>query len=66
MTNNDNKEFKEPIIENNETNAPEGLYYIENGLMVFTEKFHLRRGYCCTNGCRHCPYRGKQKVSPSK
>src|SRR5688500_19860718 len=31
-------------------------YYFENGLMVFTEAYHLRRGYCCKSGCRHCPY----------
>jgi len=34
----------------------EGLYYIENGFYVFTEKYHLQRGYCCKSGCRHCPY----------
>ena len=31
-------------------------YYIENGLYVFTAWFHLKRGECCKNGCRHCPY----------
>ncbi|MGI8654232.1 MAG: DUF5522 domain-containing protein [Pyrinomonadaceae bacterium] len=31
-------------------------YYWENGLMVFTARFHLGRGYCCKNDCRHCPY----------
>jgi 23S rRNA (cytidine1920-2'-O)/16S rRNA (cytidine1409-2'-O)-methyltransferase len=31
-------------------------YYIEDGLMVLTEGFLLRRGYCCESGCRHCPY----------
>jgi len=31
-------------------------YYFENGLMVLTEKYLLGRGYCCGNGCRHCPY----------
>ncbi|WP_162098405.1 DUF5522 domain-containing protein [Nitritalea halalkaliphila] len=31
-------------------------YYFEGPYMVFTEKYHLLRGYCCTNGCRHCPY----------
>lgn len=31
-------------------------YYFENGLMVLTERFLLNRGYCCNNGCRHCPY----------
>jgi lipoate synthase len=31
-------------------------YYLEQGLMVFTATFLLRRGYCCERGCRHCPY----------
>lgn len=31
-------------------------YYIENGKWVFTESYHLLKGYCCQNACRHCPY----------
>ena len=31
-------------------------YYFENGLMVLTETFLKKRGFCCKNGCRHCPY----------
>ena len=31
-------------------------YYLENGLMVFTARYLLERGYCCERGCRHCPY----------
>lgn len=31
-------------------------FYYENGLMVLTEKYHLQRGYCCGNSCRHCPF----------
>lgn len=31
-------------------------YYFESGLMVLTVKYLLERGYCCQNGCRHCPY----------
>ncbi len=23
---------------------------------VFTALSHLERGYCCENGCRHCPF----------
>lgn len=36
----------------------EGLdYYInEVGLFVLTEHYLLNRGYCCDNGCKHCPY----------
>lgn len=29
----------------------------ETGLMVMTELYLVRRGYCCDNKCRHCPYR---------
>jgi hypothetical protein len=36
--------------------APEN-YYLENGFIVFTAAYHLKRGYCCNSGCRHCPYR---------
>jgi hypothetical protein len=36
-------------------------YYLENGSVVFTELFHLKRGKCCGNGCRHCPYEPKHK-----
>lgn len=36
----------------------EGIdYYLENGNYVFKEWFHLKRGSCCGNGCRHCPYK---------
>ncbi len=31
-------------------------FYIENGYRVMTEYFLKRRGFCCGNGCRHCPY----------
>jgi len=31
-------------------------YYIENGRWVFTSVHHLKRGECCKNVCRHCPY----------
>jgi hypothetical protein len=31
-------------------------YYVEDGLLVFTAAFLLKRGYCCESGCRHCPY----------
>jgi len=34
----------------------EADYYIENGFYVFTRSYHLKRGSCCKNGCRHCPY----------
>ena len=32
-------------------------FYMEGRALVFTELYHLRRGYCCESGCRHCPFR---------
>ena len=31
-------------------------FYYENGYKVMTEMYHIKRGYCCKNKCRHCPY----------
>ena len=31
-------------------------FYMEKGYRVMTESFLVRRGYCCANGRRHCPY----------
>ncbi len=35
---------------------PDEYYFSDEGFMVFTAKYLLRRGYCCQNGCLHCPY----------
>ena len=32
------------------------FYYNEEGLVVLSEAYHLEKGYCCGNGCKHCPY----------
>ena len=34
----------------------EDFYYNEDGYIVLTEKYHLKNGNCCGNGCKHCPY----------
>ena len=36
-----------------------------SGLMVMTEFALKKRGYCCGNKCRHCPY-GHVNVPPDK
>jgi len=37
-------------------------FYREGAAMIFTARFLLRRGYCCHNGCRHCPYEFRKEV----
>ena len=32
-------------------------FYFDQGRFVLTEEYLRRRGECCDNGCRHCPYR---------
>ena len=36
--------------------SSEDYYLSEEGYIVFTEKYHLKRGHCCKSGCKHCPY----------
>lgn len=31
-------------------------YYMEDGERVLTASFHIKRGHCCGNECKHCPY----------
>jgi hypothetical protein len=42
----------------------EGDFYQEGAVVVYTEQFHLRRGYCCGSGCRHCPF-DSSRVNPA-
>ncbi len=45
-----------------ENNLQENIdYYIDEfGRFVFTETYHLKRGFCCENNCKHCPYLNKE------
>jgi len=36
--------------------SKEDFYKSCEGYIIFTEKYHLKRGYCCKSGCKHCPY----------
>ncbi|ASZ10612.1 hypothetical protein KTO58_22500 [Chitinophaga pendula] len=42
------------------------FYYNEAGYMVFTEKYHRDRGYCCGNGCKHCPFDYEKVPEPKR
>ncbi len=44
----------------------EDFYYNEDGFIVMTQKYHLERGFCCGNGCRHCPYNYENVSEPQK
>lgn len=42
------------------------FYFNEQGLMVFTSAYHLKRGHCCESGCKHCPYGYRKKEGEEK
>jgi len=48
------KEISKPKLQPDE-------FYWENGKLVLTEVYHKRRGSCCGNNCRHCPYNPKSQ-----
>jgi len=53
------KEVMKKIIQ-----PEEGDFYLsEEGYRVFTQQYHLKRGYCCESGCRHCPYGFDRKTN---
>jgi hypothetical protein len=41
-------------------------YMLEDGRLVFTAKYLLDRGFCCGNGCMHCPYDYMNVPEPRK
>ena len=45
---------------------PEDFYYNEKGYRIFTEKYHVKRGYCCKSGCKHCPFGYDKKTDTFK
>ena len=34
----------------------------QSGFLVFTERYHIERGFCCQSACRHCPYDFKKDL----
>ena len=49
----------EAMNDQNTENKPiEGadFYLTPEGYRCFTSNYHLKRGYCCKSGCRHCLY----------
>ncbi len=41
-------------------------YFASGGYIIFTKEYHLKRGYCCNNSCRHCPYKENKNKKKNK
>jgi hypothetical protein len=52
---------KKPLFDDDEE-----FYINDSGLFVFTADFLLKRGYCCGNGCLHCPFEYKNVINLEK
>lgn len=44
----------------------EDYYFNEQGYIVLTAKYHLQKGFCCGNGCKHCPYKYENVTEPQR
>lgn len=46
----------------------EGVHYYFNeaGMIVLTTEYHRLRGYCCGNGCLHCPFQYEAVPEPQR
>ena len=46
----------------------EGIHFYINqdGYIVFTEQYHLEKGFCCGMGCLHCPYNFENVPEPRR
>ena len=44
----------------------EDYYLSHEGYIIFTEKYHFKRGYCCKSGCKHCPFGYDKKTGELK
>lgn len=55
------------LKKNRSVEAVEGEdYYFENGLLVMTAAYHIKRGSCCGNGCVWCPYEPRHEGGATK
>ena len=42
-------------------------YYLDqDGNLVFTEAYHVKRGFCCKNKCKHCPWKYGKPINTNK
>nr|HPI54032.1 DUF5522 domain-containing protein [Chitinophagaceae bacterium] len=53
--------MKKPLFDDQEM-----VYFNSEGNMVMTEAFLLKRGYCCGNGCLHCPFEYKNVTDETR
>ena len=42
------------------------FYYSNDGYIIFTENYHLKRGSCCQSNCKHCPFGYDAKTGLNK
>ena len=44
------------MLNNRSEFEKDDFYNSKEGYRIFTEKYLLKRGYCCLSDCKHCPY----------
>jgi tRNA (guanine-N7-)-methyltransferase len=60
------KEAIEPTEYPGELTEDIDYYFNEDGLMVFTRNYLMKKSYCCGNGCENCPYDYQNVKEPER
>ena len=47
-------------------NTEDDYYINKKGLLVFTKNYLKKRGFCCKNNCKHCPYQANTQKKKEK
>jgi hypothetical protein len=55
-----------PIVTQPEILVEGEDYYLEDGLLVMTAAYHKKRGSCCGNKCRWCPFEPRHEGGVTK
>ena len=51
--------MQEVLVKSSKNFQQDVDFYMEGERVIFTALFHIKRGSCCGNGCRHCPFEPK-------
>jgi hypothetical protein len=41
-------------------------YYVEDGLFIMTAAYHKKRGSCCGNRCKWCPFKPRYELGTTQ
>ena len=60
------EEFRKYDREWKKKQRKENSVYAQKQKEYLKKKYHFKKGYCCNNNCKHCPYKKQKKKQNDK